>query len=792
MLFSYKLLSELVDLSGTNPETVRNRLTFSGFEVEDMYPLASASKLCIGKILTCEKHPDSDHLHLLTVDLGDRFGIKNIVCGAPNARAGIKVIVAMEGCVLPHLNETIKKGMIRGKESDGMCCSLLELGVPSDSLDENSPSKDGIEELSDDAPIGETDVLSYLGLDDTIFDINVLPNRPDCLSYFGMAREISALMSLPMKKAPEFDKGSIPCQFSVSSQTDACPRFDILRITDVKVKAHTPDRIKNFLSASGIRPVSPIVDLGNFSMLLSGQPLNMYDAKKNPSGKYRVVDDLDSVNVKTFDGKELLLKKDDLVVMENDRPVSVAGIMALDSGSVSDNTQDFDIEAGIFYHVNVRHTSARLGLSSPSSQLFAKERNPRMVDEALAITLSLLPEFLDSYKVSSYSSFDSVKEEEKPVEFSLELLNHRLGGNYTEEEANHVFENYRIRRIDNLLYPPKDRVDLLEQCDIDEEIYRYYGADRLVATLKDYPITQGGLNPEQKKRREIREMLVSMGFDEILSYTLVDEKMDQMIRVFTKEESFRLLNPMTKDHEIVRSDLLPSMLQTMDYNLTHNNPDLRLFEISNVDNPKKGSHLYLSIGLLGKKFVSENYRGEDFNFFDMKGVIASVFQKIGIPETRYRLAYSKNPAFHPYASVDVFVGKDFVGTFGRVHPNLRKENVYLAELDLGFLLSLKGLKTKFAKFSADTQVRRDLSFKASETTSYKKLVDTIRSCKDTYLDHVSLFDRFVDEKTKDTYIGVSLYFQRDGKTLKGEEIEDSVKRIVQAVKSGLGISLRGE
>ncbi len=792
MLFSYKLLSELVDLSLTDPKTVRDRLTFSGFEVEDMHPLASASKLCIGKILTCEKHPDSDHLHLLTVDLGNKYGIKNIVCGAKNARAGIKVIVALEGCVLPFLNETIKKGMIRGKESDGMCCSLLELGVPSESLDENSPSKDGIEELCEEAPIGETDVLSYLGLDDTIFDINVLPNRPDCLSYFGMAREISALMSLPMKKAPEFQKNTIPSQFVVKSETDSCPRFDILRITDVKVKAKTPDRIKNFLSASGIRPVSPIVDLGNFSMLLSGQPLNMYDARKNQAGDYHVVDNLDSVSVKTFDGKDLILKKDDLVVMEGNRPVSVAGIMALDSGAVSDSTKDFDIEAGIFYHVNVRHTSARLGLSSPSSQLFAKERNPKMVDEALAITLRLLPEFLDAYKVFSYSSFNAVKDEEKPVEFSLELLNHRLGGNYTEEEANKVFENYRIRRVGNLLYPPMDRVDLLEQCDIDEEVYRYFGAERLVATLKNYPITQGGLNPEQRKRREIREMLVSMGFDEILSYTLIDEKMDKMIRVFTKEESYRLLNPMTKDHEIVRSDLLPSMLQTMDYNLTHNNPDLRLFEISNVDNPKKGSHLYLSVGLLGKKYETENYDGEDFSFFDMKGIITSVFQKIGIPETRYRLTYSKNPAFHPYASVDVFVGKDFAGTFGRVHPTLRKENVYLAEIDLGFLLELKGLKTKFVKFSADTQVRRDLSFKANESTSYKKLIDTIKSCKDTYLDHVSLFDRFVDEKTKDSYIGVSLYFQREGKTLKGEEIEDAVKRIVTAVKSNLGISLRGE
>lgn len=791
MLFSYKLLSELVDLSSLTPEKVRDRLTFSGFEVEDMEPLASASKLCIGKILTCEKHPESDHLHLLTVDLGSTYGIKNIVCGAPNARAGIKVIVALEGCVLPALNETIKKGVIRGKESDGMCCSLLELGVKADSLDENSPSKNGIEELDDDAEIGNTDVLAYLGLDDTVFDINVLPNRPDCLSYYGMAREISALLNVKMKDAPTFDFKSISKKLNVSSETNACNRFDILRITDVKVKSETPKKIKNYLTASGIRPVSPIVDIGNYAMLLSGQPFNMYDASKNEAGTYVVKDDFDDVKVKTFDEKELTLKKDDLVVTDSKNPLCVAGIMALDSACVTSNTTSFDIEAGIFYHVNIRHSSSRLGLSSPSSQLFGKERNPLMVDEALAIIVSLLDEFLDSYKVEAYGSFNNVNNDVKGVEFSLDKLNHRLGGNYTEAEVDEVLKAYRVKKIDGLLYPPVDRVDLLEQCDFEEEVYRYFGAERLIATFKNYPITTGGLSPEQRKRREIREMLISLGFDEILSFTLIDEKMDKMIRVFNNFDSYKLVNPMTKDHEIVRSDLLPSMLQTMDYNITHNNPDLKLFEISNVDNPKAGSHLYLSLGLLGKHYVSENYDGVEYNFFDIKGIITSIFNKIGVPETRYRLMYSKNTAFHPYASVDIYVGKDFVGTFGRVHPSLRKDNVYLAEIDLGYLLALKGLKTKFTKFSSETMVRRDISFKSKDDVSYKKLIDTIKSVKDTNLDHVSLFDKFSDDNN-DTFIGVSLYFQREGKTLKGEEIDDSVSRIINAVKANLGLSRRGE
>lgn len=791
MLFSYRLLSEFVDLSSTTSDELVNRLTFSGFEVEGKEALASASHLCIGKVLTCENHPDSDHLHCLRVDLGDKYGIKNIVCGAPNVRAGLKVIVALVGCELPFLHETIKKGVIRGQESEGMCCSLLELGVSKESLSESSPSLNGIEELDDDAVIGNEDVLSYLGLDDVVLDINVLPNRPDCLSYLGMAREIASLTGYKMKDIPVFEKPQGE-KIEIVSETEKCPRFDILRIGDVKVKEKTSLKIQRYLMASGIRPISPIVDLGNYSMLLTGQPLNMYDGRVNQKGIYKVIDTLEGKTFTTFDKKEYTLKNGDLVVTNNDEMVCLAGIMAGDKASISSDTTDFDIEAAIFYHANIRHTCSRLGLSSPSSQLFCKERNPRMVDEALAITLSLLDEFLDSYQVKGYGSYNVTENKTKPFEFSLESLNHRLGGSYTMEEVDHVLSSYRIRREGNMIYPPIDRVDLLEQCDIEEEVFRYYGPAKLLPSLSSYPVTLGGLDPMQRKRREIREMLISQGFDEILSYTLIDEKMDSMIRVFSDKEGYKLINPMTKDHEIVRSDLLPSMLEVMDYNIAHNNPDLSLFEISNIDNPNFNSRLFLSIGYRGNTALSENLKAREYTFFDMKGVIESIMAKIGIPSTRYRLMYTKNKAFHPYSAVDVYVGKDFAGTFGRVHPSLRKDNVYLAELDLGYLLSLKGLKSKFSSYITSTMVRRDLSFKINENISYASLLSTIKAVKNTYLDHVSLFDDFIDKETESEYIGLSLYFAREDKTLTSAEIDAVITDIVKAVEQNLGLSLRGQ
>lgn len=224
MKFSYKTLSKFVDLSSCDVDSLVHRLTFAGFEVEGVSSLAYADKLVIGHVLTCENHPDSDHLHVLSVDCGN-YGILDIVCGAKNVRKGLKVIVALVGCHLPAIDETIKKGVIRGKESNGMCCSLLELGVNKEALNENSPSLDGIEELPEDAPVGSEDVLSYLELDDTILDINVLPNRPDCLSYIGMAREISSLTGFALNEIPTF-KNEYSSTIEVSSKTSACSRFD--------------------------------------------------------------------------------------------------------------------------------------------------------------------------------------------------------------------------------------------------------------------------------------------------------------------------------------------------------------------------------------------------------------------------------------------------------------------------------------------------------------------------------------------------------------------------------------
>ena len=785
MLFSYKRLSTLVDLSTIDEKALIERLTFSGFEVEGVEHLASASNLVIGEILTCENHPDSDHLHLLTVDTGE--GIRNIVCGAPNARIGLKVILALPGCELPAIGVTIKPGMIRGQMSDGMCCSLVELGVDKALLDEKQVN--GIEELPSDAPVGEHNVLGYLGLDDTILDINVLPNRPDCFSYVGMAREISALFSLPMKEIPVL-KDTYSKNVYPSSATDKCNRFDAIKIINAVPVDKTPEDIVRTLQANGIRSLSPIVDLGNYSMLLSGQPLNMYDADKNPSDQYIIRDDFEGV-VKCFDGKEISLIKGDLVVCNEKEPLCLAGIMALENAAVTDSTKNIVIEAASFYHANIRHTSARLGLTSFSSNLFAKGRNPKMISEAVAITLSLLPLFFKSYEVVAYASYDVSEKENKPFAFSYDALNARLGSSYTHEEIDAVLKAYRVEKKGDMLYPPKDRVDLKEQCDIDEEVFRFYPASKIQPTLVNYPITHGSLTNAQKLQREIRSLLVDRGLDEILSFTLISEKEDASIRVFSSEPSYKLVNPMTKDHEVIRSDLLPSMLATLEYNVSRQHENLALFEVSDVHTPK-GNHKYLSIGLRGNRPLTEMFESRPYDFFDMKGLIEAIFNRLGIASTRYRLSYSKNPAFHPGASADVFMGKDLVATFGQLHPNISKDKIFLAEVDLGFLFSLKGLKTKFTSYASFPTVRRNLSFRMNEKVTYEMLKKEILRVKNTFVKSVDYFDDYYDKDSDSHYLGLSLLLGKEDGTLTDAEINASMQAIVSSIKATFGLTLRGE
>ena len=368
MKISWNWLKEFVNLDNTTPEEVAKKLTFAGIEVDEIKKIASGTNLVIGEILTCEPHPDSDHLHVLNVDEG-KFGVHQIVCGAPNARKGLKVIVARSGAVLPEV--TIAPSSIRGVESDGMCCSLRELGVDKSSLNEKQIN--GIEELPMDAPVGEEDVLHYLGLDDIIIEIELLANRPDMNAMENVAREVSCLLNEKenIKEYPETITGE--SSFKVSSLTDKCPLFGAREVRSIVTK-ESPEWLRRILSSEGIRSINNVVDIGNFVMLLTGQPINMYDADKLTVPSLEVRDDYVGEFV-AMNALSYALKEGDLVVSSAGKPMCLAGIMTSEAAEVTPKTKNVIIEAASFAGASIRRTSNRLGLASESSSRFVKGLN---------------------------------------------------------------------------------------------------------------------------------------------------------------------------------------------------------------------------------------------------------------------------------------------------------------------------------------------------------------------------------------------------------------------------------
>lgn len=792
MKFSINALKEFVDISSIDVKTLVDRLTFSSFEVEEVTTMAEASNLVIGKIISCENHPKSDHLHLLKVDCGQKYGVRDIVCGAKNAREGIKVIVALPGAKLPRIGVEIKESTILGYPSFGMCCSLVELGVLKEMLTEEEIN--GIEEVNESIEVGREDVLEALHLDDVIIDVNVLPNRIDCLSYLSFAREIAALFNVSMKPLEKVKLDTIEhSSRKVTSVTDSCKKISLLYIEGIKTVSKTPDHVKDILKVAGIRCISPIVDLGNYIMLLTGEPINMYDLDK-VEGDVKVTSSY-SGNFKAFDEKEYKLIEDDILIEDEKKPLCLAGIMASDTAMITSSTKSIAIEFASFYHANIRHTAKRLGLSSYSQQLFAKGVNISIIDDIISYSLSLLDEFFVSYEKISIANYQKEKVTPTVITYSLAKTNKRLGSNYTAIELEDILKRYQIeydKKGDGTyyLYPPKYRPDLKEQCDIDEELFRYYSIDRIPLNLDAFPVTKGEMSIEKIEENKIRNLLVSKGLYEIVSYTLIDEKKDNSIRIFSFDENYKVINPMTKDHEIVRADLLPSMLEVIEYNLNHSNKDFSLFEISPMCIKKDESNpTYLSIALVGNKVSRDNFNLRPYDFFDIKGLLIAILNKLGINANRYMLSNSTSACFNPYCSADLYLGNIKAGSLGKIHPSLSDENIFLLEINLSLLTSMKGRDVKYKPLSSSPLIRRDLSFLIDDKVTFSNIKNVIMKQKDQYLKDVLFFDEFTSNDKK-KYLGISLYMSKDDGTLSDAEINNTFNKAIDAVIKSLGLSLR--
>lgn len=797
MKVSYKWLSSLVDISELTPEEISNKLTFAGVEVEGINYLASAKGLVIGETISVLPMPDSDHLHICKVNLGSKYGVHQIVCGAPNVKEHQKVIVARDGSVLP--GGTIKKGLLRGYESDGMLCSLIELGVDKKYLSDKQIN--GIEILSEDALVGNEDVLTYLGLDDAILDLKVLANRSDLMSLNNVAREISTLFNRKENiENSHIDNNTIN-DMKISIETDTCKQFSIRLIHDIKVK-ESPEWMKHYLRSMGIRSINCIVDIGNFIMLLTGQPIHMYDLDKLPKKELIVRSNFNGDFI-ALDEKHYSIKEGDIVITSDGKVMCLGGIMGALECSVDENSKNIAIEAANFAFSNIRHTSTRLGLASESSQRFVKGINPNQYNYVLDLAANYIQKLCGATKISSINTIDKENHDLIKIKTSYGKINARLGTKFSNEEIKSILIQDHMEVVENndeiTVVVPSYRIDMNCDADVSEEVIRLLGYQNVKSALPFLSQSVGHMDDDVLKRRIVRDYLKGAGLDEILTYSLIKKDNVEKFAYLNNDMPYHIINPMTDEHEYLRTNLLDSLLNVANYNVSRQIKNLHFFEISDIDSlNKKETHLGLI--LLGNDLYQEYLKQIPYSFYHMKGYFEGIMDILGIEGNRY--TYTKietnKHEFHPGKSCVVKIGKEIVAVFGEVHPNVLKNydlgnnHVMALEISLDKLFSIRTGKKKIIPPNKFPNISRDLAIVINKDIPSKDIIDLIKRSDRRYVKEVNVFDEYVGEHLQEGMksLAVNIIFESTEETLQDDKINEVLNKVLNELKASFKAELR--
>ena len=786
MKLSTNFVKDYVDID-VDIKQLAEDMTKVGNEYDYAGNLINASNLVIGEIIECKDHPDSDHLHLCKVNVGKE--ILNIVCGAPNARKGLKVIVALDGAELP--GGTIKRGMIRGEESNGMLCSIAELGLENKFL--KPEDKDGIAELGDDAIIGE-DPIKYLKLDDGVIDFELTANRGDLLSVLGMAYEIGAIYD---KKVKDVDLNhsesgeDINKTFNAEVKTENCKMLLIKKVEGVQIK-ESPLFIKNRLIASGIRPINNVVDISNYVMLELGQPLHFYDADK--FGNNMVVRMAnDGEKLVTLDSVERILNKDDIVIADNTRGVGLAGVMGGLDTEVEEDTKNIIIESAIFDSVKVRLTSKKI-LRSEASNRFEKGLDPARTYMAIERACVLLEKYAGGTVRTGTVKYDMTKNEEKHIDITFKNINDVLGTVISKEDILDVFRKlgfkYSVKGETVTVDVPTRRLDISIKEDLIEEVSRIYGVDNIQGKLPVVPMRQGSYD---KTQREIRNKMISLGLNETLSYILINDK---EVHGYTLDEfePLELLDPITEDRNTLRYSMIPSLYKIYEYNNARNQKDVSIFEIGKgfyKKGEKYGEDTKLCV-LMSGKYYSGLDMSKDVDFYIIKGVAEEILNYLGYAG-RYSFMQKKMPGeLHPYQSAYINVNGLDVGIIGKIHPKITREDVFVLEINLDELFTKKVGKMKYKEISKYPSVKKDVAFVVDKKLTSKDIEKVIKSAGGSLLTNIEVFDVYTGKNIEENKksIAYSLTFEDSKKTLTDDQINAILEKIMDTVSKKCGAEIR--
>ena len=788
MKLSVNFVKDYIDID-TDVKTLAEDMTRIGNEYDSAENFINATGLVIGEVKTCVEHPDSDHLHVCTVDVGNE--VLNIVCGAPNVRTGLKVIVALPGAVLPG-DFKIKKGNIRGVESNGMLCSLAELGLESKFLTDTD--KNGIHELGEDAIVGE-DPIKYLGFDDSVIDFELTANRGDLLSILGMAYEIGALYDKTPKEIDTTYSESgedINNSFKVEVKTENCRAFLAKKVINVKIK-ESPKFIKNRLMASGIRPINNVVDISNYVMLETGQPLHFYDADRLGD---KIVVRMAEENEKltTLDGIERVLCSNDIVIADAEKSIGLAGVMGGLDTEVEDNTKNVVIEAAIFDSVKVRLTSKKI-VRSEASNRFEKGLDSNRTYMAVDRACNLLEKYADATIVTGMVKYDETEKDNKNIDITFNQINSVLGFNVPDEEILNVFRKlgftYTVNGEIITVSVPRRRLDISIKEDLIEEVGRIYGLDNVQGKLPTVPMKQGSYD---KTTREIRNKMVSLGLNETLSYILINDK---EVKKYTTDdfEPLKLLDPITEDRNTLRYSVIPSLMKLYEYNKARNQKDISIFEIGKGfynKNGEYGENVKLCCLMAGSYYLGIDNK-KNVDFYVIKGVAEEILNYLGY-ENRYSFVVKNTlpKEFHPYQTAEISVNNNIVGIIGKIHPEVSKEDVYVLEINLDKLLNKKVGKMKYKEISKYPTISKDIAMVIDKNISAQDIAMAIKKAAGSLLISSEVFDVYTGKGIDDDKrsIAFSLLFGTTDRTLTDEEINNIMSKIIENLEKKFNAELR--
>lgn len=795
MLVSYKWLQEYIEIPW-DPEELADRLTMAGLEVEGLQPLAGdLSRFYVGYVESCEKHPRADKLQICIVDVGEQGKFK-IVCGAPNVAAGQKVPVALEGAKLPNGMEIVHTE-IRGEPSKGMICSQQELGISDD--------HEGIwvlpEDLIPGSPLAES-----IGLDDVILDVSVYANRPDCMSVLGIAREVAALtgghVQMPAIDYVEKEQAITERTSITVENEELCPRYTASLLDGITLQP-SPLWMQLRLRAAGMRPINNVVDITNYVMLETGQPLHAFDFDQLKENRIVVRTAREGEKMVSLDGVTRELTPAMLMICDAHDPKCIGGVMGGLDSEVTERTNTILLETANFAALNIRRTSRALGLSSESSARFEKGIDASGTMFANKRAIHLLQKFASAQAYAGHIDINSVHRELTTIEFDLNEMERILGITIPKKEIKSILESleFTVDKWESELWDitvPSHRPDVEIQADVIEEIVRIWGLDKVPVSLPHDSSSDGGQSTRLIVSDQLRQILVGTGIQEALSYSFGREDNNDRLLRFNKP-MIKIQNPISEDLIALRHSLLPGLLSAISLNSSRQQYRVALFEIGATyigeaeSDKQPKEEMQLGITLWGRRNpINWGYAEENYDFYDIKGILETLLPKS--PELTW--TGGKNPSFHPGRQGSIMFNGEEIAVYGEIHPAVQRNfrvpgRVYAAEIYFERILELFFATPYFAELPRFPAVERDLAVVIDKDQPVGDLMNYLQSLSGEILQEVLVFDVYegkpIPEDKKS--VAFSFRFQAD-RTLKDDEVNKIMDQCLQGLQSKYGADIR--